>query len=43
MIVTNPSHVDGGLNNFVDILALSGTVLVLADAISKRTGPEVSA
>lgn len=43
MIVANPSDIDSGLNNFVDILALSGTVLVLADAISERTGREVSA
>ena len=43
MIVANPSDVDGGLNNFVDILALSGTTLVLADAISKRTSHEASA
>ncbi|MFY9646786.1 MAG: hypothetical protein WAK29_16515, partial [Terriglobales bacterium] len=37
MIAASPSDIDGGLNNFVDILAFSGTVLVLADAISKRT------
>jgi uncharacterized membrane protein len=43
MIIANPSDIDGGLNNFVDILALSGTVLVLADAISKRSSHQVSA
>ena len=43
MIAANPSDIDGGLNNFVDILALSGTVLVLADAISKRSSHQVSA
>jgi uncharacterized membrane protein len=43
MIVANPSDIDGGLNNFVDVLALSGTTLVLADAIGKRARPEVSA
>ncbi len=42
MIVANPSDIDSGLNNFVDVLALSGTVLVLADAISRRTSREVS-
>ena len=43
IIVANPSDIDGGLNNFVDILAFSGTALVLADALSKRTSHEVSA
>lgn len=43
MIVVNPSDIDSGLNNFVDILALSGTAMVLADAISERTSHEVSA
>jgi uncharacterized membrane protein YphA (DoxX/SURF4 family) len=43
MIIANPSDIDGGLNNFVDILALSGTVLVLADAISKRSSHQFSA
>jgi uncharacterized membrane protein len=43
MIVANPSDIDSGLNNFVDILAFSGTVLILADAISERTSHEVSA
>lgn len=43
MAVANPSDVDSGLNNFVDILALSGTALVLADAISKRTSHEAGA
>jgi len=43
MIVANPSDIDGGLNNFVDILAFSGATLVLADAIGKRTSHEVSA
>jgi len=43
MIVANPSDIDGGLNNFVDILAFSGTAMVLADAISKRSSHEVSA
>jgi len=43
MIVANPSDIDSGLNNFVDILAFSGTALVLADAISERTSLEVSA
>jgi uncharacterized membrane protein len=43
MIVANPSDIDSGLNNFVDALAFSGTVLVLADAIGKRTSHEVSA
>lgn len=38
MIAANPSDIDGGVNNFVDILALSGSALVLADAISKRSG-----
>ena len=38
MIAANPSDIDSGLNNFVDILALSGTTLVLADAIGKPTG-----
>ncbi|MGO9646621.1 MAG: hypothetical protein ACLPOO_01075 [Terriglobales bacterium] len=37
MIVANPSDVDSGLNNFVDILALSGSALVLADALGART------
>jgi uncharacterized membrane protein len=43
MIVANPSDIDSGLNNFVDALAFSGTVLVLADAISERTRHEVGA
>jgi drug/metabolite transporter (DMT)-like permease len=43
MIIANPSDIDRGLNNFVDILALSGTALVLADAISKRSSHQVSA
>jgi uncharacterized membrane protein len=42
MIAANPSDIDGGLNNFVDILALSGTTLVLAGAIGKRSGGAVS-
>jgi len=42
MVAANPSDIDSGLNNFVDILALSGTALVLADAIGKRTGRTVS-
>jgi uncharacterized membrane protein len=42
MIVANPSDIDSGLNNFVDILALTGTAMVLADAISERTSHEVS-
>jgi uncharacterized membrane protein YphA (DoxX/SURF4 family) len=43
MIVANPSDIDSGLNNFVDILALTGTAMVLADAIDKRTSHEASA
>ncbi len=43
IIVANPSDIDSGLNNLVDILAFSGTALVLADAISERTSHEVSA
>ena len=43
MIVANPSDIDSGLNNFVDVLALSGAALVLADAISGRTNREASA
>jgi hypothetical protein len=42
MIIANPSDIDSGLNNFVDALAFSGTVLVLADAISGRTKRQVS-
>jgi len=42
MIAANPSDIDSGLNNFVDILALSGTTLVLAGAIGRRSGGEVS-
>ena len=42
MIVANPSDIDSGLNNFVDILALTGTAMVLADAISERTIHEAS-
>jgi len=42
MIAAKPSDIDGGLNNFVDILALSGTTLVLAGAIGRRSGSEVS-
>jgi uncharacterized membrane protein len=41
--VANPSDIDSGLNSLVDTLALSGTALVLADAISERTSHEVSA
>ena len=43
IIVANPSDIDSGLNNLVDILAFSGTAMVLADAISKRTSDDVSA
>ncbi len=43
MIAANPSDIDSGLNNFVDVLALSGTTLVLADAIGKRASHEVGA
>jgi len=35
--VANPSDIDSGLNSLVDTLALSGTALVLADAIRERT------
>jgi uncharacterized membrane protein len=42
IIVANPSDIDSGLNNLVDILAFSGTAMVLADAISERTSHEVS-
>ena len=41
IIVANPSDIDSGLNNLVDILAFSGAALVLADAISERTSDEV--
>jgi uncharacterized membrane protein len=37
IIVANPSDIDSGLGNLVDIFALSGTALILADAITKRT------
>jgi uncharacterized membrane protein len=37
IIVANPSDIDSGLGNLVDILALSGTALILADAITERT------
>jgi len=37
IIVANPSDIDSGLGNLVDILALSGTAIILADAITKRT------
>ncbi len=43
MIVANPSDIDSGLNNFVDVLALSGSTLVLADAMSERISHEASA
>ncbi len=43
MIAANHSDVDSGLNNFVDILAFSGTALVLADAISERSSHEAGA
>jgi uncharacterized membrane protein len=43
MIMANPSDIDSGLNNFVDILALSGTALVLANVSGERTKHEVSA
>jgi uncharacterized membrane protein len=43
VIVTNPTDIDSGLNNFVDVLALSGATLVLADAIRKRTSHAFSA
>jgi len=42
IIVANPADIDSGLNNLVDILAFSGTALVLADAIGERTSHEVS-
>ncbi len=34
--IGNPSDIDNGLNSLVDTLALSGTFLVLADAMGKR-------
>ena len=37
IIVSNPSDIDSGLGNWVDVLALSGTALILAGAISERT------
>lgn len=37
IIVANPSDIDSGLGNLVDILALSGTAMILADAITERT------
>ncbi len=43
VIFANPFDIDSGLNNFVDILALSGAALVLADAIGERTSHEASA
>jgi uncharacterized membrane protein len=41
IIFANPTDIDSGLNNLVDILAFSGTALVLADAISGRTSQDV--
>lgn len=41
MVIANPSDVDSGLNNFVDILALSGAALVLSAVIGGRTGREL--
>jgi hypothetical protein len=43
IIVANPSDVDSGLNNLVDSLAFSGAALVVADAVSGRTGREARA
>jgi uncharacterized membrane protein len=41
--VSNPSDLDSGLNSLADTLALSGTALVLADAIGEWAKHEVSA
>jgi uncharacterized membrane protein len=43
MILANPSDIDSGLNNLVDILAFTGSAMLLADAIGERTSHEVSA
>jgi hypothetical protein len=43
MIIASPSDIDSGLNNFVHALAVSGTALVLAEAISGRNKREASA
>jgi len=43
IIIANPTDIDSGLNNLVDILAFSGTTMVLADAIRERTSHEASA
>ncbi len=43
IIVANPSDIDSGLGNLVDILALGGTTLILADAISQRNRHEIGA
>ena len=41
--ISNPSDLDSGLNSLADTLALSGTALVLADAIGERSKHEASA
>lgn len=43
IIIANPTDIDSGLNNLVDILAFSGSAMVLADAISEPTGHGVRA
>ncbi len=43
IMIANPFDIPSGLNYFVDTLAFSGTVLVLADAIGERTSHGVSA
>jgi uncharacterized membrane protein len=40
--IANPSDIDSGLNSLADTLAFSGTALVLASAIGKRTSNVVS-
>lgn len=42
MIVANPADIDGGFNNFVDILAFSGTAMLLAEALNMRTSERTS-
>jgi uncharacterized membrane protein len=41
--IANPSDLDSGLNSLADTLALSGTALVLADAIGERSKHEATA
>jgi uncharacterized membrane protein len=43
VIVANPTDIDSGLNNLVDILAFTGSAMVLADAIGERPSHQFTA